>query len=324
MKVKVKITTIFLLTVLIILLNISVVRAETDSLSCHCLKIETQKQGEDTLIMYRAGISNEIPIPEGTGMTSRFAMSPVDNLNANYKYCDKKSMDSCNKREQCLRQYVNFDEINKESSSIEEAANIKHQKIEEAKNKCKSFQVDNSGNEEKDSFSSEEGEEESTKLEQKCFEHCTSNGKCKYFLSVEKDAASKKGYRIVDDSYCETVRNYDTDNLVSCGNKLLSDIPRIVPKSIHLVYLILEIVVPLLLIVFGSIDFVKAVIAQKEDEIKKGQQTFIKRIIAGIIIFFVFSIVKLIISIAADKDKSKNIIDCADCLINNNEKCEVG
>lgn len=176
-----------------------------------------------------------------------------------------------------------------------------------------------------------------------CFKHCRED-KCKYFISrmnsvndiveaaceeIESgrgfdDCVEKKmkEYTIVDNSYCETLKNYDTSNLVSCGNKLLSDIPRIVPKIIHRVYLIIEIVVPLLLIIFGSIDFVKAVIAQKDDEIKKGQQTFIKRIITGIIIFFVFSIVKLLISIAADKDKSKNIIDCADCLINNNEKCE--
>ena len=77
----------------------------------------------------------------------------------------------------------------------------------------------------------------------------------------------------------------------------------------------------MLLIIFGSIDFVKAIIAQKDDEIKKGQQVFVKRLIAGIIIFFIFSIVKIIVSFAADKDKKTNIINCASCFINYDENC---
>lgn len=120
----------------------------------------------------------------------------------------------------------------------------------------------------------------------------------------------------------ETYDNYNSGNVVSCGNKLLTDIPKILPKTIHLIYLVLEIVVPLLLIIFGSIDFVKAIIAQKDDEIKKGQQVFLKRLIVGVVIFFVFSIVKIIVSFAADSDKKVKIINCASCFINNDENCE--
>ena len=41
---------------------------------------------------------------------------------------------------------------------------------------------------------------------------------------------------------------------------------------------------------------------------------FIKRLVSALIIFFVFAIVKLVISLVADDTK---IMDCADCLINN-------
>lgn len=61
-------------------------------------------------------------------------------------------------------------------------------------------------------------------------------------------------------------------------------------------------------------DLAKAVMAQKEDEIKKGQQTFIKRIIAAVIVFFVITIVQMIISfISNDND---DITSCFNCFVN--------
>ena len=65
------------------------------------------------------------------------------------------------------------------------------------------------------------------------------------------------------------------------------------------------------------IDLMKAVIAQKEDEIKKAQMTFVKRLIAGALVFFVIVIVKMLISFVADD--SKNIMNCVNCFINGPE-----
>ena len=62
------------------------------------------------------------------------------------------------------------------------------------------------------------------------------------------------------------------------------------------------------------LDLGKAVMAQKEDEIKKGQQTFFKRLIAAAIVFFVFIIVKLLINLLAGDD-GKGIIDCLDAIL---------
>ena len=138
---------------------------------------------------------------------------------------------------------------------------------------------------------------------------------------------------VVNDSYCgikngaqidSGVKNYDEGNIVSCGDKLLTDIPSMLPKIIHTIYIVLQILVPILLVIFGSLDFFKAVIASKEDEIKKGQQTFIKRLISGIIVFFVFAIVRLVISFAGDEDSKSNIMKCASCIINNDENCVGG
>ena len=57
-------------------------------------------------------------------------------------------------------------------------------------------------------------------------------------------------------------------------------------------------IVPVLVIVFGMLDLGKAVIASREDEMKKAQTTFIKRILIGIVIFFVPTILDLIMYFA--------------------------
>ncbi len=57
-------------------------------------------------------------------------------------------------------------------------------------------------------------------------------------------------------------------------------------------------IIPALIIVLGTIDFMKAVIAQKEDEMKKAQTTFIKRVIIGIAVFLVPVFINAIIWLA--------------------------
>ena len=90
-----------------------------------------------------------------------------------------------------------------------------------------------------------------------------------------------------------------------------------IANAVHTIIVVIQIVVPVLLVVFGSIDFLKAIVAQKDDEIKKGQQTFIKRLIQGVIVFFIIAIVRLIISfVAGDDDEKANIINCFNCFVN--------
>ena len=69
-------------------------------------------------------------------------------------------------------------------------------------------------------------------------------------------------------------------------------------KLINDVLLYPKYIVPSLIIVYGSVDFFKAVIAQKEDDMKKAQKTFIKRIIMGILVFFVPVFINAIMSLA--------------------------
>lgn len=57
--------------------------------------------------------------------------------------------------------------------------------------------------------------------------------------------------------------------------------------------------IPILLIIFGMIDLGKAVIAGKEDEMKKAQGTLIKRVIYAVAVFLVVTLVVFVMNIVA-------------------------
>lgn len=62
---------------------------------------------------------------------------------------------------------------------------------------------------------------------------------------------------------------------------------------------LIQIGVPIMLIILGTIDLGKAVIASKEDEIKNAQKMLVKRAIYAVAIFFVVTIVSLVFSLFA-------------------------
>lgn len=123
----------------------------------------------------------------------------------------------------------------------------------------------------------------------------------------------------IDFVKADTYNNYSND-VVSCGNNFVTGIPASIPKVVSTVYIIIQIIVPVLLVILGMFDLFKGITAGKEDEMKKSQQTFIKRLVAAVIIFFVFVIVKLVISFAANAS-SADILECTECFIKNNDKC---
>lgn len=89
-------------------------------------------------------------------------------------------------------------------------------------------------------------------------------------------------------------------------------------ELIHTAIILLKIGIPVLLIIFGMIDFGKGVISGKEDEIKSGQHMFIKRVISAILVFFVVTIVQTVIELADDKnsDNESDTWNCANLIMN--------
>ena len=110
---------------------------------------------------------------------------------------------------------------------------------------------------------------------------------------------------------------FDTDVQYTCGNGDFS-FEGMFPQAVYIIVTIIKIGVPILLVVLGMIDLGKSVMAQKEDEIKKGQSIFIKRLIAAILVFLVVIVVQIVVRfIASDKNNEKaNISSCLNCFIN--------
>lgn len=100
------------------------------------------------------------------------------------------------------------------------------------------------------------------------------------------------------------------------------DTPNMIINLVHWVYLGIQVVVPILLIIFGMIDLAKAITAQKEDEIKKAQAGLFKKIILAVIVFLVTSIVGIVMNIVGgqsegnDQAEHENIWQCAKHFIN--------
>ena len=85
-------------------------------------------------------------------------------------------------------------------------------------------------------------------------------------------------------------------------------------RFIHNIIVIIKIAVPIILVILGMLDFAKGVTSGKEDEIKKGQGIFIKRLIAGACVFFVVTIVQLVMSFVSSDDNS--FWNCANQILN--------
>lgn len=99
---------------------------------------------------------------------------------------------------------------------------------------------------------------------------------------------------------------------VRCGN---TELPENLVKLISIAITAIQVITPLVLIITGMLDFLKATTASNEDGIKKAQQTFIRRLIAGAAVFFIIAIVKIVIGIL-NTNFSSAAIDCINSFIN--------
>ena len=79
-----------------------------------------------------------------------------------------------------------------------------------------------------------------------------------------------------------------------CGGLL--PLVRVIRKGL---FPLVQIIIPICLIIFGTIDLGKAVIASDEKEVKAAQSRLLKRFIYAALIFFVVTLVSALMSIIA-------------------------
>ena len=107
----------------------------------------------------------------------------------------------------------------------------------------------------------------------------------------------------------------DIINLVQVLDKGFCESTKAIWGLIGYVITVLQIAIPIIIVLLGTLDLGKAVMAGEEKQIKDAQKMLIKRIIYGVVIFFVAVIVKYVfgmVSDSIDSDGSK----CWDCIAN--------
>lgn len=68
---------------------------------------------------------------------------------------------------------------------------------------------------------------------------------------------------------------------------------------------LIRIAVPILLVIWGMLDFTKSVIAKKEEDIKKYQKAFVSRLISALVVFLLVFVVQFAVNlISGVEDKS--------------------
>ena len=97
-------------------------------------------------------------------------------------------------------------------------------------------------------------------------------------------------------------------------------------RVIGYVLFIAKILIPLLLIILGTIDFVKATLSSSDKAPQEALGAFARRIIIAIIIFLIPTILNLVLSLvdgAYEAFEDSKFTDCTNCLFSPFDKCDV-
>ncbi len=94
------------------------------------------------------------------------------------------------------------------------------------------------------------------------------------------------------------------------GCRGLLPLVRVIRRGI---YPIVQILIPIVLIIYGIIDLGKAVIASDEKEIKAAQSRLIKRCIYAALIFFVVTLVTVIMDIIGNGGSDSDTNSWSNC-----------
>ena len=99
--------------------------------------------------------------------------------------------------------------------------------------------------------------------------------------------------------------------ILDCGS-----IPKEITDTIGQIYNILLVAIPVMIVLFALIDLVKGV-ASKEEDMKKSTNALVKRLITGLIAFFVLAIVKLGVNLLKTGN-TDGVVSCLNSIFGNN------
>ena len=113
---------------------------------------------------------------------------------------------------------------------------------------------------------------------------------------------------------------YDADTkYYKCGK--LERKPKGLPKFTNVIYKLVKVIVPIILVVRGMVDFLKAVVASDEKQMDTNPKNFMRRIGVAVLIYFVMTSVQLLVKVVGGNNQ-KSISSCFNCFINSEKKCQ--
>lgn len=97
--------------------------------------------------------------------------------------------------------------------------------------------------------------------------------------------------------------------LLDVANSTLCDgilVPNQLFNVVATIIRLIKIAVPILLIIFGMIDFAKSVVAKNEDDVKKYRKAFISRLISALIVFLIVFVVQFAVGLISNVEDKTN------------------
>ena len=83
------------------------------------------------------------------------------------------------------------------------------------------------------------------------------------------------------------------------------------------IVLVVKIAIPIIIIALGMMDFFKAITGSKDEEIKKAAKSFVLRVAAGAIIFFIPTVISVVFSLISSwADLKGEFNACQKCILN--------
>ena len=117
----------------------------------------------------------------------------------------------------------------------------------------------------------------------------------KFYITTDKDEAKKESLTNNASSSLDNNKNNDDNDIPGTEVTGCEVVPKEVQKWIRISLNFVKYIALILVIVLGTIDFIKAAGSGEPDAMKKAGQSFIKRVVAVIILFLLPMIVELIL-----------------------------
>ena len=117
---------------------------------------------------------------------------------------------------------------------------------------------------------------------------------------------------------CDGDSNLD---YVACGSgsHMVTGIPAFVPRLISIAIALMRVIIPVALIITGTIEMFKSIISGNPDNIAKCRKRVINKYVGALLAFFIISFVTNIIKLISRSNEKSTVASCFNCYLNN--KC---